>query len=270
MALQSSGQITLNQIHLEAGGSSQTQASLNDADIRGLINKGSGAQMAMDEWYNASALPAYRSVSTGVIGSNSSNNSVESYSLTSLGAQQGDLVLVSICSDGPGSITPYNMSGWGSLSGTGTNVTFTQGMHFKVMGSSPESSFKITTGPYPFALPVVALCIKNIGGLATSYWSGGSGVISVNPPARSVTTANSVGVVVLLRDDNAAGVNASTPSGYTKIGSKYTSNAGLGYNWEQSVDVYYRLGLPTGTHDPSAISWGSGYDNAVATTAIFR
>jgi hypothetical protein len=55
MALQTSGAISLNQIHIEAGGSSGTQASLNDADIRGLIDKNSGAQMAFNEWYGASA-----------------------------------------------------------------------------------------------------------------------------------------------------------------------------------------------------------------------
>jgi len=55
MALQNSGQITLNQIHKEAGGVGATQSSLNDADIRGLIGKASGAQMAMSEWYGASA-----------------------------------------------------------------------------------------------------------------------------------------------------------------------------------------------------------------------
>lgn len=54
MALQTSGAISLNQIHIEAGGSSGTQASLNDSDIRGLISKGSGAQMSFSEWYGAS------------------------------------------------------------------------------------------------------------------------------------------------------------------------------------------------------------------------
>tara|TARA_Y100001938_G_C8077108_1_gene426756 strand:+ start:1447 stop:1953 length:507 start_codon:yes stop_codon:yes gene_type:complete len=56
MALQSSGAISLNDIHVEAGGSSGTQASLNDADIRGLINKGSGVQMSFSEWYGASGV----------------------------------------------------------------------------------------------------------------------------------------------------------------------------------------------------------------------
>ena len=54
MALQSSGAISLNDIHVEAGGSSGTQASINDSDIRALIGKTSGAQMSFSEWYGAS------------------------------------------------------------------------------------------------------------------------------------------------------------------------------------------------------------------------
>lgn len=55
MALQTSGAISLNEIHLEAGGSSGTTASINDADIRGLIGKGSGVTMSFNEWYGASS-----------------------------------------------------------------------------------------------------------------------------------------------------------------------------------------------------------------------
>ena len=55
MALPSSGQITLNQMHGEAGGTSGTQCSINDADIRALIGKASGATMSFNEWYGASA-----------------------------------------------------------------------------------------------------------------------------------------------------------------------------------------------------------------------
>ena len=55
MALPTSGQIDLNAIHVEAGGSSGTQCSINDSDIRGLIGKASGVQMAFSEWYGASA-----------------------------------------------------------------------------------------------------------------------------------------------------------------------------------------------------------------------
>jgi len=55
MALQSSGAISLNEIHVEAGGGSGSQASINDSDIRGLISKASGAQMSFSEWYGASS-----------------------------------------------------------------------------------------------------------------------------------------------------------------------------------------------------------------------
>ena len=58
MALQSSGAISLNQIHVEAGGASGTTANLNDSDIRGLIGKGSGATMSFNEWYGASSYTA--------------------------------------------------------------------------------------------------------------------------------------------------------------------------------------------------------------------
>ena len=55
MALPSSGALSLNAIHVEAGGSSGTSASINDSDIRGLISKSSGAQMSFNEWYGASS-----------------------------------------------------------------------------------------------------------------------------------------------------------------------------------------------------------------------
>lgn len=63
MALQTSGAISLNQIHVEAGGSSGTQASINDTDIRDMIGKGSGAQASFSEYYGASSGP----VALGVV-----------------------------------------------------------------------------------------------------------------------------------------------------------------------------------------------------------
>ena len=55
MPLPSSGNITLNQMHVEAGGSSGTSCYINDSDIRALIGKGSGSTMYFSEWYGASA-----------------------------------------------------------------------------------------------------------------------------------------------------------------------------------------------------------------------
>lgn len=55
MTLQTSGSISLNEIHVEAGGTSGTQASINDADIRGIAaNIPSGtANMPFTFWYGA-------------------------------------------------------------------------------------------------------------------------------------------------------------------------------------------------------------------------
>lgn len=60
-----SGMISINQMHTEAGGTSGTACTLNDADIRGLINKASGAAMNFGEWHGASAVLDTQTVTVG-------------------------------------------------------------------------------------------------------------------------------------------------------------------------------------------------------------
>lgn len=55
MPLPSTGQITMNQIHVEVGGTSGTQCSLNDADFRSLIGQGTGTQQGMSQYHGLSA-----------------------------------------------------------------------------------------------------------------------------------------------------------------------------------------------------------------------
>jgi len=55
MALQNSGQISLNDLHVEAGGTSGTEASMNDSDIRGLLNASANSQMTFSSFYGASS-----------------------------------------------------------------------------------------------------------------------------------------------------------------------------------------------------------------------
>lgn len=56
MALPTSGPLTLDDIHVEAGGTTATTASINDADIRGLLSPvpASGSTMDFSDWYGAS------------------------------------------------------------------------------------------------------------------------------------------------------------------------------------------------------------------------
>lgn len=80
MPLQTSGAISLNDIHLEVGGSSGTSASLNDADVRGLIGKSSGATSSFSEFYGASAFSPYTfytDTSINFVSNDSKNNIAE-------------------------------------------------------------------------------------------------------------------------------------------------------------------------------------------------
>ena len=70
MALQTSGAISLNDIHVEAGGTTGTSATINDADIRGLtaasgytIPTGSGTAIDFGDFYGASNVSTFNSFS---------------------------------------------------------------------------------------------------------------------------------------------------------------------------------------------------------------
>ena len=55
MALPSSGAISLNEIHVEAGGSSGTTCSMNDADILDIKDFSSNTARGLNAWYGAKA-----------------------------------------------------------------------------------------------------------------------------------------------------------------------------------------------------------------------
>ena len=55
MATPSSGAISLNEMHVEAGGTSGTECSINDADIRLIANKSSEATASWNDYYNRAA-----------------------------------------------------------------------------------------------------------------------------------------------------------------------------------------------------------------------
>lgn len=77
MALQTSGQISLNDLHVEAGGTTGTQASMNDSDIRGLVSAAANSQMTFSSFYGASSSLYSATMTVGtyiVTGDYGSNN----------------------------------------------------------------------------------------------------------------------------------------------------------------------------------------------------
>ena len=57
MPLPSSGAISLDQMHVEVGGTSGTTCSINDSDIRGLIpGRASGALSRFSDFHGRSAM----------------------------------------------------------------------------------------------------------------------------------------------------------------------------------------------------------------------
>jgi hypothetical protein len=91
MALQGSGAISLDDIHVEAGGTTATEASINDADIRGLISKSSGVEMSFNGWYGASSIIALTAQSNTIV-----SNFTSSITATTPSFAAGDIAIVTI------------------------------------------------------------------------------------------------------------------------------------------------------------------------------
>lgn len=86
MPLQSSGAISLNEIHVEAGGTTNTQASINDADIRALIGKADGALSSFDDFYGASSFSPNFTITEGTLTLSVNSESHGFYSSSNFGS----------------------------------------------------------------------------------------------------------------------------------------------------------------------------------------
>lgn len=151
MALQTSGPISLNDIHVEAGGTTGTLASINDADIRGLISKTAGTTMSFSEWYGASSL-----ITLAAQSSNTTSTTTGT-TVTLPASTTGDIAIATImasCSVQQftgSSITVNTPSGWTAVTSSQfyREGPFTKGEYYMVYGvlvcykvlSAGETSF---------------------------------------------------------------------------------------------------------------------------------
>ena len=120
MPLQTSGAISLNQIHVEAGGTSGTTCSINDSDIRSLsaasgytIPTGSGTTIDFGDFYGASS--AVTLVAHGYL-SNTGSNALSYSGSFSASCQAGDTVVMTY-------LTGYGSSSNDTIQINSGNVT---------------------------------------------------------------------------------------------------------------------------------------------------
>ena len=170
MALQTSGAISLNEIHVEAGGSSGSQATINDTDIRGLIDKSSGAQMAFNEWYGASAETV----------------------LTSAGnvngqAQRQEITVSTFISSGETLRIPSNIWVWSDSTSTAAltvDIPCTIINEGKIIGRGGNGGSKGATagaGGYAIRVTSSGVTIQNSSGAYIAGGGGGGGSRESNP-----------------------------------------------------------------------------------------
>ena len=142
MALQTEGPMRLNDIHVEAGGTSGTQASLNDTDIRGLIDSTAGTEIDFADFYGASAVTFNKThtITAGGAPVGFYGRGYWNYDIMGWGTDRG-------------SISPSNSIGSGSFKiGAFFYITGTSGYvalyiaRLNNWSSNPLSTIKLKTG----------------------------------------------------------------------------------------------------------------------------
>ena len=141
-----SGAISLNQMHTEAGGTSGTEVSINDADIRALINKAANTQMSFSEWYGASA-----NWSTTLTIGTQTNKAGTRYGFLQQGGG-GTVYYGSLSDSTVDTLSNHSLDSLTSPPGTGTGIYIdlptTGWTSFKLYGGSIDNTVARTSMTY--------------------------------------------------------------------------------------------------------------------------
>ena len=220
MVLPASGPLSLDDIHVEAGGTTGTLASINDADIRALIGKASGVAMSFSEWYGASALI------TLVAQSNNTTGPTTSTTVTLPTFAAGDIAVATIaCYVSASGSIPSNTisapSGW-------TAVTTSQNFSTGPFGKAEE---RTTTA--------LLVCYKVLTAGDTSF----TNISTASGGSRQFTTT-----VQIYRP-------SSTPSSVTSNDVSTASSNTINCSTASSSVIMFAAQISSGatTH-----TWGSG------------
>lgn len=252
MALQGSGAISLDDMHVEAGGTTGTQCSLNDSDIRAMISKADGAQASFSEYYNAAS-----EVDIAItLSSNTNNYNIYSNRGASYSAGKSNITLtinsgVTVGSTSTGTPALDTGTGWSS----GDTITIVNNGAVRGRGGNGG---------------IGASCGVNSSGSyvsSSSATAGGTGGTAFK--AQFATTITNNGTFAGGGGGGGGGRSGNYYQNDPKFGISFNARAGGGGGGGAGVNggsggsggtasAYYRLLGGTVTADTSTAASGSG------------
>ena len=212
MALPTSGALTLDQIHVEAGGSSGATSSLNDTDIRGLtaasgrtINSTQGTEIDFADFYGASGIPASYSRSS-IIPARYTVSSTFQY----------------LYYENTNYSNTYSIYSGGTDGVAGQNVQDSGAAQFIDSNGDTQTLVLIN---YIEGLKTNALFrVRMLGHSATSNWSLSLGSLTITPGSNFVSTSGSTWIAQ--SNSNTTSTNSSsTSSNVTLFSWKHTNDS---------------------------------------------
>ena len=270
MALPDSGTLSLDDIHVEAGGTTQTLASINDSDIRGLISAPANSQMGFDDFYGASSSASFvGSIETGGL-------YVSDLTFSNVGtiAAVGDLIVIAVSSDDYLENRPQNFSLTG-MTGNLLDDPFTTNSYLpgaavfwgiRNAGDSSTIGFNITSTFTGRGASAVLAVFRNASSL-TNY------IISTeitneqypapDPPSLASGSPTKLIVATGHLDDDLVLMGA--PPNYTLAGAA----SGQDQTRRSSVAIAYKITNISQVEDPSVFDIYPNKDSAASTTMRF-
>jgi hypothetical protein len=171
MTLQTSGAISLDDIHVEAGGTTGTVVSINDTDVRNLIGSTPGTVVSFDDFYGASAVDV--GIDDGALADLQVAPATSSCSITF--HTNGTISTT-------GNLTTYGDTNW--YSPTTTNIGNNYKIQVVVTGSNPTGP---TLGTYHNLTSDRTWTLSRSSGIASNTLSVSLATIS---PSSVVDTAS--------------------------------------------------------------------------------
>lgn len=252
MALPSSGPLSLNQIHIEASGSSGTLCSLNDADIRGIINKADQATNSILEYRGQSA--EEQLTSGGTINGQ---------------AQRQEITASTYISSGGTLRIPSSMWVWSDSTSTAAltiDIPCTIINDGKIIGKGGQggSGLRIkelphpTTSAYNSGYSTVGLGSGSDGGPAIKINSGVSGVTITNSSGAYIAGGGGGGGSSGVEPQNSYSGGGGGAGGGESGYASFTDGQGTGWpNYTTNGPQYSDFGIyGTGNGNGSYLGYG--------------